>query len=90
MKIGITEFQRKSIEDLVKRYSEIGKKPSFKVVNGRVFPSDKLGFKGREYSDTAQALTDLGKKIVRYMAAVKYAQEKLGDDFIKMAVEEYG
>ena len=90
MRIGITEFQRKSIEELTKQYADIGRKPSFIVTNGRVFPADKLGFKGREYSDTAQALTDLGKKLVKQMATIKYAQDKLGDKFIKMAVEEYG
>jgi hypothetical protein len=90
MKIGVTEFQRKNIEKLASQYSEIGRKPSFTVTNGRVFAADRLGMSGKEYSEMATALTDLAKKIVRYMAAVKYAQEKLGDDFIKMAVEEYG
>ena len=90
MILGLTYNQRRIIEKLVAQYDEIGRKPSFTVSNQRIYPADKLGFKGREYSDTATVLTDLAKKLVKYMAALKYAQDKLGDDFIKMAVEEYG
>ncbi len=74
----------------MEQYGEINKKPEFTVRNGRVYPMDRLGFKGREYSDTATILTDLAKKLVKQLGTVKYCQDKLGDDFIKMAVNEYG
>lgn len=78
------------IDELVKQYSEIDKKPAFFMNNGRIQPADRLGYKGRSFSDTEQALTALGQKIVKYMTTIKYAQDKLGDDFIKLAVDEYG
>lgn len=89
-KIGLTIWQKRMIDKIVAQYAEIGKKPMFEAKNSRIFPADRLGFKGREYSDSAQALTDLAKKLTRYITTVKYAQEKLGNDFIKLAVEEYG
>ena len=55
-----------------------------------VYSADRLSMNGKEYSEMATALSDLGRKVADFMRTIKYVQDTLGDDYIKLVVEEYG
>lgn len=90
MRSKITIWQKENITKLAEMYNEIDQKPVFITKNGRVYAADRLSMNGKEYSEMATALSDLGKKLITFMKAIKYVQETLGDDYMKLIVEEYG
>ena len=90
MRTKITIWQKENITKLAEMYGEIDRKPMFITKNGRVYSADRLSMNGKEYSEMATALSDLGRKVADFMRTIKYVQDTLGDDYIKLVVEEYG